>query len=51
MAVLNIVVAYNFSTDVWVDFKLFGSLGATLVFVFGQGFYMSKHMKQSSEAK
>lgn len=51
MAVLNIVVAYTFSTDVWVDFKLFGSLGATLVFVFGQGFYMSKHMKQSSEAK
>ena len=51
MAVLNIVVAYTFSTDVWVDFKLFGSLRATLVFVFGQGFYMSKHMKQSSEAQ
>jgi len=50
MAVLNIVVAYSFSTDIWVDFKLFGSLGATLIFVFGQGFYMSKHMKQSGEA-
>lgn len=51
MAVLNIAVAYSFSTDVWVDFKLFGSLGATLVFVFAQGFYMSRHMKQGSEAK
>ncbi|MCR2746925.1 septation protein A [Limnobacter parvus] len=51
MAVLNIVVAYTFSTEVWVDFKLFGSLGATLVFVVGQGIYMSKHMKESSEAK
>lgn len=49
MAVLNIVVAYSFSTDVWVDFKLFGSLGATLIFVFGQCFYMSKHMKQTNE--
>ncbi|HEX4879246.1 MAG TPA: inner membrane-spanning protein YciB, partial [Limnobacter sp.] len=45
MAVLNIAVAYGFSTEVWVDFKLFGSLGATLIFVFGQGFYMSRHMQ------
>lgn len=51
MAVLNIAVAYSFSTEVWVDFKLFGSLGATLVFVVGQGFYMSKHMKENSEAQ
>lgn len=49
MAVLNIAVAYSFSTEVWVDFKLFGSLGATLLFVIGQGFYMSKHMKQTNE--
>ena len=48
MAVVNIAVAYSFSTDVWVDFKLFGSLGATFLFVIGQGFYMSKHMNQSS---
>lgn len=44
MAVLNVLVAYNFSTDIWVDFKLFGSLGATILFVVGQGVYMSKHM-------
>ncbi|HEX4918950.1 MAG TPA: septation protein A [Limnobacter sp.] len=47
MGVLNIVVAYGFSTEIWVDFKLFGSLGATLVFVFAQGFYMSRHMQNS----
>lgn len=46
MGLANIAVAYSFSTDIWVDFKLFGSLGATLIFVLGQGFYMSKHMKQ-----
>ncbi|HEX4842211.1 MAG TPA: septation protein A [Limnobacter sp.] len=50
MAVLNIVVAYGFSTEIWVDFKLFGSLGATLLFVFAQGFYMSKHMQNSESA-
>jgi intracellular septation protein len=49
MAFLNIAIAYSFSTDVWVDFKLFGSLGATLIFIFAQGFYISKNMKQGSE--
>jgi intracellular septation protein len=45
MAVLNLVVAYAFSLDVWVNFKLFGSLGLTLVFVIGQGIWLSRHMK------
>ena len=51
MGAVNIFVAYNFSTDVWVDFKLFGSLGATLIFIFAQGFYMSKHMKPETQGK
>lgn len=51
MAVTNIMVAYTFSTDVWVDFKFFGSLGATLMFVLGQGVYISKHMKSSGEVQ
>lgn len=49
MALANIAIAYGFSTEVWVDFKLFGSLGATFAFVIAQGFYMSKHMKPSGE--
>ncbi|MDX1669583.1 MAG: septation protein A [Limnobacter sp.] len=48
MGVANIAVAYSFSTDFWVDFKLFGTLGATLLFVLAQGLYMSKHMKQET---
>jgi intracellular septation protein len=51
MAVTNIMIAYNFSTEIWVDFKFFGSLGATLLFVLGQGIYMSKHMKPSGEVQ
>ncbi|MCQ8895942.1 septation protein A [Limnobacter humi] len=50
MAAANLLVAYNFSTDIWVDFKLFGALGATLVFVIGQGIYMSRHMKPQNGA-
>lgn len=48
MAVTNIMVAYNFSTDIWVDFKFFGSLGATLLFVLGQGLYISKYVSSPS---
>lgn len=45
MGIVNLYVAYNFSTDVWVNFKLFGSLGATIVFVILQSFYMGKYLK------
>ena len=34
---LNLYVVYNFDTDTWVDFKLFGLMGLTLVFILGQG--------------
>ncbi len=43
---LNIFVAYNFSTDVWVNFKLFGSLGLTLGFVVLQALYFSRHIEE-----
>ncbi|HEY1058724.1 MAG TPA: septation protein A [Limnobacter sp.] len=51
MAAANLFVAYNFSTDIWVDFKLFGALGATVLFVLGQGVYMSRHMKPQNGAQ
>jgi len=44
MGVLNLYVVYNFDTDTWVDFKLFGLLGLTLVFVVAQGFYLARHV-------
>jgi intracellular septation protein len=31
--------------DIWVNFKLFGMMGMTLVFVVAQAFYLSRHMK------
>jgi len=44
MGMLNLYVVYNFDTDTWVNFKLFGLLGLTLVFVLAQGFYLVRHM-------
>jgi intracellular septation protein len=46
---LNIYVAYRFSEEVWVNFKMFGIIGLTLVFVFGQAFYLSRFMDVSEE--
>jgi intracellular septation protein len=48
--VLNIVVAYSFSTDIWVNFKLFGSLGLTLAFVVLQALYFSRHIEDEPPA-
>ena len=49
MGVLNLVVAYGFSTDIWVDFKLFGGLGLMLLFTLAQGFYLSRHIEDGHE--
>ena len=47
MGVLNLYVAYNFSTDTWVNFKLFGGIGLMLVFVIGQAILLAPHMKEN----
>ncbi|MBT3723007.1 MAG: septation protein A [Gammaproteobacteria bacterium] len=44
--VANLVVAFNFSEDIWVDFKLFGLMGFTLIFVIGQSFYLARYLPQ-----
>lgn len=47
--ILNLVVAYNFSEDIWVDFKFFGMLGLTIVFIIAQGIYLSRFIKHETE--
>jgi len=44
MGLLNIYVAYSFSTDTWVNFKLFGGIGLMLLFTLGQGVYLSRYL-------
>jgi len=45
MGLLNLWVAYSFSTDVWVDFKLFGGIGLMLLFTLAQGLYLNRYLK------
>jgi intracellular septation protein len=46
MGALNLWVAFNFSTDTWVNFKMFGGLGLMLVFVLAQAAYLSRYAKE-----
>jgi intracellular septation protein len=48
MGVLNLWVAYNFSTDAWVNFKLFGGIGLMFAFVIGQGLYLGRYLKDDA---
>jgi intracellular septation protein len=49
LGTLNVYVIYNFSTDAWVHFKLFGSMGLALVFVIIQAVYLAKHMPKEEK--
>lgn len=43
LAGLNLYIAEHMSLDAWVNFKVFGTLGATLLFSVFSGAYMFKH--------
>ena len=45
MGLLNLWVAFSFSTATWVNFKLFGGMGLMLAFVLGQAVLLNKHIK------
>jgi intracellular septation protein len=51
MGALNLWVAYKFSTDTWVNFKLFGSIGLMLVFTVAQGLYLSRYLPDEPAAR
>jgi len=44
MGALNLYVAFNFPTDTWVNFKLFGGTGLMLAFVVLQALMLSKYV-------
>ncbi|MCV2357182.1 septation protein A [Paucibacter sp. B2R-40] len=47
LGVLNIYVAYNYSTSAWANFKAFGTTGLILVFTLAQGIYMSRYLPEA----
>jgi intracellular septation protein len=46
MGAANLAVAYNFSTDAWVNFKLFGGIGLMLLFVLAQGLVLARYVQE-----
>jgi intracellular septation protein len=57
LGAVNIYVAFYYGLDldaetrqgIWVNFKVFGLLGITLLFVVVQAFFMAKHMQEKPE--
>jgi intracellular septation protein len=49
MGLLNLYIAFEYSEEAWVNFKLFGSTGLLIVFVIIQGVWLTRHMDHPSE--
>jgi intracellular septation protein len=49
MGVLNLYVAYNFSTSAWANFKVFGVTGLIVLFTLAQSLYLGKHLPQEEQ--
>lgn len=49
MAALNFWVANSFSTDTWVNFKLFGTIGLMIAFIIAQALWMGRHVQNEPE--
>jgi intracellular septation protein len=49
LGVVNLYVAFNYSTDAWVNFKLFGATGMMLLFVIAQASMLSKYVDEDKK--
>ena len=49
MGFANLYVAFNFDLSTWVDFKTYGMLGLTVLFVILQAIYLAKHMPEEKK--
>lgn len=47
----NIFVAYTFSESTWVNFKLFGLLGMTVLFILFQALWMSRRSSDGEQTQ
>ena len=48
---VNLFVAYHYSTNIWVNFKLFGILGFIFVFAIGQGIVLNRYIDSDDKDK
>ena len=49
IAAINLYIAYNFSEEVWVNFKLFGMIGLTFAFIIIQMVILSRYISIKPE--
>lgn len=50
LGAINIYVAFSFDTDTWVNFKLFGLMGLTFLFIIAQSLFLVPYLKEASES-
>lgn len=48
MAITNMAVVYCCDTNTWVNFKLFGTLILTVIFLIGQAVWLSRHLPEET---
>jgi len=48
LGAVNLYVAFSFDTDTWVNFKLFGLMGLTFLFIIAQSLFLVPYLKESS---
>lgn len=46
MGVANWYVAFHYSTETWVNFKVWGGMGLFLVFALAQGLLLARHVEE-----
>lgn len=46
MGAANLYVAFTYSEETWVNFKLFGMMGMTFLFIILQAFYLARYMSE-----
>lgn len=51
MGILNLYVAYRYSEDAWVNFKLFGGMGLMFAFIVAQGLMLAKYVEDKDAEK
>ncbi|HLP97801.1 MAG TPA: septation protein A [Sideroxyarcus sp.] len=49
LGIINLYVAFNYSTETWVNFKLFGATGIMLAFILAQAAMLSKHVQEDKK--
>ena len=51
MGAVNLYVAFNFSEETWVQFKMFGMLGLTFIFAIGQSIFLARYITEQEESE